>query len=205
MLTELQERVARLILDAEIDPDLALAGGAALISLGLVPRSTVDLDLFTTEPRAEELVTSITLVLEREGMTVVRETVTPTFARLIVEVGSERCRVDVAQDARLWEPQAGPLGSTMSLDELAADKTLALFTRAEPRDYVDVYYLAQRLSKERLLELAREKDRGFDIRVFADMLAAIARLDRDEFEVDDETVDAIKAFVDTWRHELERA
>lgn len=202
MLTDFQRRIARTILAAGIDPDLALAGGGALISLGLVPRSTLDLDFFTTEPRVEQLLDAIVEVLDQEGLSVEPDRSGPTFGRLTVSAGDERCRVDVAQDARLWPTQDGPLGRTVGADELAADKTLALFTRAEPRDYVDVYFLAQHFSKERLLALAHEKDAGFDEAVFADMLGAIRRLDREEFEVGDEVLERIRGFVEEWRAEL---
>lgn len=87
-------------------------------------------------------------------------------------------------------------------EELAADKTLTLFTRAEARDYVDVFFLARRFGKDRLCELAKEKDSGFDRGAFAEMLGAIDRLDRDEFEVDDATIDELRGFFASWRAEL---
>jgi len=50
-----------------------------------------------------------------------------------------------------------------------------------------VYILARRLSEERLCELAAEKDAGFDRARLADAMRSFGRLDRDLFEVDDET------------------
>ncbi len=49
----------------------------------------------------------------------------------------------------------------LSLDELAADKVLALFGRAEARDFVDVAALLPRYGWVRLCDLAAEKDTGF--------------------------------------------
>jgi hypothetical protein len=59
-------------------------------------------------------------------------------------------------------------------DEVAADKTLALFGRAAARDLVDVAALSERYTLQQLCELAAEKDAGFDRRVLADALAAAA-------------------------------
>ncbi|MFJ9390323.1 hypothetical protein ACIRON_15975 [Nocardioides sp. NPDC101246] len=51
-------------------------------------------------------------------------------------------------------------------EEIAGRKTLALFGRAAPRDFIDVFNLARRFGKPKLLELATERDLGFDRRVF---------------------------------------
>lgn len=202
MLTDLQERIARLVLTSSPDPDLALAGGAALIALGLVDRRTIDLDFFTTSARVEELVETLVPVLEREGLTVRRERVSPTFARLVVAAGPEECQVDIAQDFRLTPAASGALSPILTPEELAADKMLTLFTRAEPRDFIDVYFLARRYGKERLCELAKAKDPGFDVGVFAEMLGTIGRLDREEFAVDAPTFAELVPFFAVWAGEL---
>lgn len=82
----------------------------------------------------------------------------------------------------------------LALEELGADKMLALFGRAEARDFVDVYALAQRLGVEQLLVLAREKDAGFDEYVLATMMDSIDRFTRAEFEVDDGTYARLRRF-----------
>ncbi len=86
------------------------------------------------------------------------------------------------------------LGPVLALDELGADKLLALFGRAEARDFVDVHALAQRLGIDRLLGLAKEKDSGFDEYVLATMLGTMPRLPRSEFEIDDVTYAALDVF-----------
>lgn len=202
MLTELQQRIAVIVLRASPDPELALAGGAALISGGLVHRRTVDLDFFTTAGDVEDSVSSIEEALRRDGLTVERRQTTPTFVRLVVAGGDDQCQVDVAQDARMMPPGEGPLGQTIATEELAADKVLALFSRAAGRDFIDVYFLTRLFDKTRLLELAKEKDPGFDAGVFADMLGAINRLDRQEFDVDDETHERLREFFAEWLTEF---
>ena len=51
--------------------------------------------------------------------------------------------VDLAWDARLRPAQLSPYGPVLDRDELAADKVLALFGRAAPRDFVDLYRLLE--------------------------------------------------------------
>ena len=52
--------------------------------------------------------------------------------------------LDLAADARIWPVDKGPLGPMLSLEELGADKLLALFDRAQARDFVDVAALVDR-------------------------------------------------------------
>jgi hypothetical protein len=66
------------------------------------------------------------------------------------------------------------LGHRLSFDldfftysDLRADKLLAYFGRAEPRDAVDLYFILQKESPEVLLEQATQKDPGFDLYFFA--------------------------------------
>jgi hypothetical protein len=66
-----------------------------------------------------------------------------------------------------WDPNYHP-------EELAGCKMIALFDRAEARDFVDVYLLAQRYPK-RVLLAAAAVDPDFDHTIFANMLATLAR------------------------------
>jgi predicted nucleotidyltransferase component of viral defense system len=70
--------------------------------------------------------------------------VTPTFRQVIVTDRHETVLVELAHDARRWPSSVLSIGAVLSIQELAADKTLALFGRAEARDLLDVHALAQR-------------------------------------------------------------
>jgi len=85
----------------------------------------------------------------------------PGFSRLLVNDGEQRCEVDLAYDARIQVAESMEYGDVLSLDELAADKVLALFARAEARDFIDVAALLPRYGWPRLCGLAAEKDTGF--------------------------------------------
>ena len=93
-------------------------------------------------------------------------------------------------------------GASTRAEELAASKMLALFTRAEARDFVDVYALVQRYGFERLCQLAAEKDHGFHSAGLADALGAITRLPRSAFNLEDEALAKLYEAVAAWRSNL---
>ena len=178
----------------------ALAGGAALIVRGDVQRQTRDLDFFgLTGDAVDRLVPAVDRALRAVGLVVHRVQENPGFARLVVESGDDRTELDLAADARLFPAEPGRLAPTLSGEELAVDKVLAVFGRAEARDFVDLMALEPRYGLDRLCRLAAEKDRGFTPRLFAEMLARFGRLRPEEFDLDDARYAQLARDVDHWR------
>lgn len=71
--------------------------------------------------------------------------------------------VDLAIDSpATGTPTVTIAGPTLAPEELVVRKTLALYSRAEPRDFIDVYVLHQRFDRDETLRRAAEADRGFD-------------------------------------------
>lgn len=162
MLSPLQQAIALIIAGLPEATDFALAGGAALIARGDVDRRTRDLDFFGLAPSdVDRLLPVVDRTLQAAGYSVVRIREAPAFARLEVEGLGDRTEVDLAADARLFPAEAGPYGPVLAGKELAADNMLALFGRAEARDFVDVEALESRYGLEGLCRLAVEKDPGF--------------------------------------------
>ena len=209
MLTPLQEHVAQIIAGLEEAKGFALAGGAALIARGDVQRETRDLDFFgLTAEAVDRLVPAVDRALRDAGLTVHRIQVNPGFARLIVESVDDRTELDLAADARLFAAERGEPAPMLRGEELAVDKLLALFGRAEARDFVDLMELEPRYGLDHLCRLAAEKDRGFTPKVFAEMLARFGRLRREEFGLDDARYEQLASDVERWRSralELARA
>jgi Nucleotidyl transferase AbiEii toxin, Type IV TA system len=139
LLSPLQEQVAGIIAGLDGATDFALAGGAALIVRGDVDRQTRDLDFFgLTTDAVDRLVPAVERALRAVGLTVRRVRDDRGFARLLVASGDDRTEIDLAADARLFPAEPGPLVPTLSGEELAVDKVLAVFGRAEARDFVDL-------------------------------------------------------------------
>jgi hypothetical protein len=182
VLDPLQERIARLALSMPGAESLALAGGGAMLAHRLVERPTQDVDMFTPEDDVTALADALVAALQNNGLLVVVEAHSTTYVRLTVTESSGRaCKVEMARDARIRPPVRLDVGAVLHLEEIAADKMLALFGRAAARDFVDVAALLRKFPAERLLDLAAEKDPGFDRRYFAAALRSITRLEDDDF------------------------
>lgn len=203
MLTLLQERISGVLASLPESRDFALAGGAALIVHGVVDRPTRDLDFFATSATAvQHLLPALRRGLADNGLEVTTIVEAQGFVRLEVTDGHGICEVDLSHDARLHAPEH--LGDVwvLRLDELAADKMLALFGRAEARDYMDVDRLLDRYGTDRLLELAKEKDGGFTPERFAESLRAIDRLQPDDFPGGRTTLNRLRERFQSWADEL---
>lgn len=204
MLSDLQQRVALIFSSLPEAEPFVLAGGAALIARGDVDRSTRDLDFFGLAPGdVDRVVPVFEAALAAAGMTFERRQSAPGFTRLVVSDGRAQTEVDVAADARLLPVEASRYGPILSSEELAVDKVLAIFGRAEPRDFVDLSALEPRFGLEHLCRLAAEKDRGFQPLMFRNMLDRFEGRPRDEFEVDTPEFERLRTTVNRWRRELD--
>jgi hypothetical protein len=202
-LTPLQVDLATLFFELPASHGFLLAGGAALIAQRLIRRPTRDLDFFTGEGTAVPLARD---EFERaalaRGWQTERVQDGETFCRLIVH-GREDVLIDLAMDSAAGRsPSVSIAGPTYGIEELAGRKVLALFDRAEARDFADVYTLAQRFGKEELLAYAAEVDPGFNRAVFADMLGSLRRFRDTDLPVQQDTITTLRTFFASWRAEL---
>jgi len=90
----------------------------------------------------------------------------------------------------------------LALEELAADKMLALFGRAQARDFVDVAALTTRLGFDRVCELAAEKDPGFSRTVLREMLGSFDRFSTEDLDLDEVDHQRLTQTVQAWRDHL---
>lgn len=207
MLTPLQTRIAELVAGLPEARSFALAGAGGLLVRGLIDRSTRDLDYFTV-PGEEETVKALRDALERAldsaGIDHRRRRDLPTFVRIEVSDGEDVCEVDLAVDYRALPTEQSRYGPTLAVEELAASKVLALFDRAEARDFLDLAELTEQFELQPLFALAAEKDTGFDKALFLEALAAFDRFTPEDFGLDDDEYDRLQNRVLTWRAELSR-
>ena len=200
VLSPLQERLVALVAVSLVGSDFALAGGAALISQGLVERRTNDLDFFgSSEAALAERLPKVISSLQQEGFEVDIRRSTPQFARIVVRGLNSETEVDFGLDSRLFPLEQGELSPVLASKELAVDKVLAVFGRAEARDFVDLYALERLFKLDDLFVWAAEKDRGFDLGVFADMARRAGSLDSSEFNLTDSEYQRLLAEVERWR------
>jgi hypothetical protein len=173
----------------------------------LTTRPTQDLDLFTSPGRGDVRVrlAGLEAVAATRGWRIEIVRAGETFTRLVVRRAPDAVLVDLAVDATPERPPTVTLaGPALDPQELAGRKLIALFDRAEARDFADVYVLAARYGTDRLLELASAVDTGFDRGVLATMLDSLARFADDEIPVEaDVDVRVVREFFRHWSAQLQ--
>jgi len=205
-LTRCQIEVAQLFFSLPAAQDFLLAGGAALAAQHLTSRPTQDLDFFTrvgatSVPDARD---ALEIAALERGWTIERVRGEATFCMLIVH-GNEDLLVDLALDSPPEHPATASLvGPTFAPRELAGHKVVALFDRAEARDFADVCELTQHFSKDDLLEQAAQVDRGFDRPISAQMLRSLDRFTDEDVPAPEAQIPALRRFCATWVDDLER-
>ena len=171
ILSDFQKAFLRLFAGLADQEHFYLTGGTALAEYYLAHRLSYDLDLFTSEA---ELILPFSYQVEQAvhsaGMeiTVVRRFA--TFVEFLVIQNENTLKVDLALDSpfRFSPAELGDAGVMVNdFQDIQTDKTLAFFGRAEPRDAIDLYFLLQKTKIDDLVELARQKDTGFDLYWFA--------------------------------------
>jgi predicted nucleotidyltransferase component of viral defense system len=169
VLTEAQRRFLTTAAGVEAVRDsFYLSGGTALAAYFLGHRLSEDLDLFTATPRAVgTAVAALAAPLAAAGFAVETVRSFPTFAELRVTAAGEATRIDLAEDTPFRLAPVTPGGAEGlaldSLEDLAANKLAALFDRADPKDFVDVYFLAREVRPlSELIDSARRKHVGMD-------------------------------------------
>jgi hypothetical protein len=206
-LTKLQVEATRLFFTLPDSAGFAVAGGAALIARGLITRPTKDVDLFLVQAGASTVgaaAAGFEAAMSDRGWSHGRVIDQHDFVRLSITDGHEGLIIDLGRDSLATEAIGDTsLGPTLSARDLAARKTLAPFGRAEARDFADVYALARRFGRDRLIEWAAQDDAGFDRQIFARMLATIDRLAELELPVNAREAVAVRAYIHGWAAELD--
>jgi len=183
---------------------LLLAGGAALVAQHLTTRPTQDLDFFTrvgatNVPAARD---ALEVAAHEQGWSIERIRDEATFCRLVIH-GADDLLVDLALDSPPQQPATASLiGPTFAPEELAGRKVVALFDRAEARDFADVLELSRHFTKKDLLQQAALVDPGFDQQIFAQMLRSLPRFSDQDLPTPETRIPALRDFFATWAKEL---
>jgi hypothetical protein len=208
-LDPLHARIVEIAADLAQAKTVALAGGGAMLAHGLLDRSTRDVDLFTDRDADEAIAVCAALrqALADVGWGIERAARPPHDNRFVaVEPSGQRVQVEVFCDGGRLRPLVVlDCGPVLHRDDLAADKVLALWSRGEPRDVLDVAALLDVYGGAALIELAAAKDRGFTQQMLAEALRGLERLAQQDWTdagVDVDTGAAAMRRVQQWRDEL---
>ena len=127
------------------------------------------------------------------------------FARVRI-IGSTELIVDLAIDVAPRFPVAQtPVGPVFSPLELAGRKLLALFDRAEARDFVDVYVLSKKFENQKIFDAAAQIEVSLNKEILARMMIALERFSDDEVPIDLSEVGELRMHFAEWAKELDGA
>lgn len=202
-ITEFQTEVARVFFALPEADSFLLAGGLALAAHGLSDRPTEDLDAFTS--RAGDVSKAVKAFVRaaterRWTVDIVQES--KTFVRLSI-AGEAALIVDIALDSPPdLPPTMSILGPTFAPKELAARKLLALFDRAMPRDFVDLFRLVQRWDRDELMSMAATIDPGFDTSPFTTAMRQLDRYRNEDVPIDAAELPALRSYFQAWADDL---
>jgi Nucleotidyl transferase AbiEii toxin, Type IV TA system len=161
-MNPLHQRLARVALARTSSYGFCLAGGYAVQAHGFVDRPSEDVDLFTTTAAQEQFPDALAAVIdayEADGLDVFVTISNPGFARLQVTdpTTDATTKVELGIDWRAHPPVVLAIGPVLHPDDAVANKTCALFSRAQARDYIDVDAVLRsgRYTSDELLALAK--------------------------------------------------
>ncbi|MDG6101176.1 nucleotidyl transferase AbiEii/AbiGii toxin family protein [Dactylosporangium aurantiacum] len=206
-------RLAQIGLQVAGQYGFALAGGYAVQAHGILHRPSEDVDLFTAWERRADFaaaVEAVTGAYTQHGYKVEITQQFETFARLMVTSaadGGQSYKVELAANWRALPPVQMDIGPVLHPDDVVAGKMSALYTRAEPRDFLDVdaAITSGRYTRQRLCELAEQADAGFERHILADLFAMLERYPDRRFAfygADPEHLTKLRARFADWRQEL---
>jgi Nucleotidyl transferase AbiEii toxin, Type IV TA system len=171
----------------------ALAGGNALIAHGITSRPTRDVNLFTDQEGIIPHVTkAVESALRKAGFYVER---IDTFSALLerwpemadlraewtVARGRKQVMLQLGSNLRNHPPVTMEFGPVEDLRVVLATKILALSTRYEARDYIDVGSALKKYTAEELIDLAWSMEPGCTYEDFTSIGPALDELDDEEF------------------------
>lgn len=179
----LQDRFLAQFFTSAASDGFYLTGGTALARFYFHHRESVDLDLFTNQPDADfdALNRAVLAILQALDLRIQSQVTTAAFLQYIVsdEIGVT-LKVDVVRDVPVRFGDTRKISGIRldSLENIGANKVLAVFGRTDAKDFIDLYWILQRttLSFDYLYTLAKEKDLGLSELYLAYALHSAAKI-----------------------------
>jgi hypothetical protein len=180
-ISELQREVATIALRVAAQYGFALAGGNALMAHGVIDRPTEDVDLFSDqESGVTAAADAVEAALRAAGFSADRqdgindlgdifEGMGEGLAEWVITTpGGQQTMLQMAYFDRVRGPVTMDVGPVLDIEDLAGQKAVALVSRVEPRDYVDIAAALDHYTIDELITLARRLDPGLEDRDFTD-------------------------------------
>ena len=169
ILTSLQKQFIRKLSESPFKKSFFLTGSTALAAFYLHHRLSEDLDFFTENPEeVREILPWLQETASQMDLRLEIRRQSKSFIDCFFESGgSGFLKIDFAHDApfRLEKIRLLPEFQIYvdNLTDISCNKLSALYDRAEPKDFVDLYFLDREFSPfDQILERAKKKHIGID-------------------------------------------
>ncbi|MCL5408831.1 MAG: nucleotidyl transferase AbiEii/AbiGii toxin family protein [Candidatus Omnitrophica bacterium] len=167
-LTELQQKIINTFKKLEEAKEFYFTGGSALAFYYLHHRISEDVDFFTsTEDMIQIVSKKLENALKKQNIQIDTIRNFKSFVELIAKTQKETTKIHISLDSpyKIEKPvEKSQNFKVDSLIDMAIGKLLALFVRAEERDFIDIYFLVKKgyFTLEQLIEKAFIKDPDLD-------------------------------------------
>ncbi|MBC8526259.1 MAG: nucleotidyl transferase AbiEii/AbiGii toxin family protein [Candidatus Cloacimonetes bacterium] len=203
ILTNFQKKILKQLGRSEIGKFFFFTGGSALSAFYLKHRFSEDLDFFTTDSKAIQIVkTQISNILKKVDAQADFRREYSTFIEcwaINLEKQNELVKMDFAVDSpyRLSPIQLRDEFNIYvdSLLDISCNKFSALFDRHDAKDFVDIYFLHKEyLSFDKIYENARKKHIGIERHWLAQSLFEIRKIEKLPKMIKKVTIKELKEF-----------
>ena len=144
-----------------------LTGGTALSAFYFGHRESKDLDFFSHQSYDPAILDeAIKKLSQATNSSVTTKVKTDNYNEIYLENKTENWiqRIDIVQDIpkRFGDPLDIDGIKVDSLENIGSNKVLTVFGRAEPKDFIDLYFILHKsqLNLPHLFDLAKQKDLG---------------------------------------------
>lgn len=182
ILTPLQQRFLNEFFESYLGEKFFLTGGTALAEFYLKHRLSQDLDLFTIDQELSFDIANAEMlkIANRLSLTIDKQIASPSFNQYIFHHKGDTLKVDIVKDVPMRFGKTKKVGGIVldSLENIAVGKLLALFGRADAKDFVDIYFLLREkyITLQKILALAKKKDLGLSEFYLAHMMLQVQKI-----------------------------
>lgn len=183
ILTSEQKKFLGLFFSYFPEQNFFLTGGTALAQYYLRHRLSEDLDIFTTDQSVDFAAVSLQMnkLINQLNLEILHQVSVPAFLQFILKGrGGYTLKIDIAKDVPVHFGKIRKVGPFYidSLENIAVGKLLAIFGRAAPKDFIDVYFLLKekKVDFKRIFESAKKKDLGLNEFYLAEMFYQITKI-----------------------------
>lgn len=182
ILTLLQKKFLSQFFKSYLGQKFYLTGGTALTAFYLKHRKSEDLDLFTNDQNLsfDAVAAEVNKIAQTLKLKIDHQVSTPSFLQYIFKHQNSTLKVDLVKDVPLHfgKITKTPLASIDSLENIAVGKLLAAFGRADPKDFIDLYFLFKKrgIFFAEIFKLAQKKDLGLNEFYLAGMFSRVQEI-----------------------------